>query len=312
MSTVYKYQTQKKAKRLSEELSKHSKNIEEDEYNKESVEKQDQSTGFKEIRQKVLILSSRGITYRQRHLMKDLVDMLPHSKKDTKFDMKSKLYHLNEVAELYNCNNILFFEARKHQDLYIWMAKVPNGPTIKFHVQNVHTMEDLHLIGNCLKGSRPILSFDASFDTEPHMRLIKELFSHIFGVPKGARRSKPFIDHVVTFSIADNKIWFRNYQIVEKAEKEKDFFQPGIDMSLIEIGPRFVMTAICILEGSFGGPVIYENKEFISPSRIRSLVKREKSSKYKDRQAANVKKFVKKKESVLPKDPLSNSALFQD
>lgn len=68
--------------------------------------------------------------------MKDLVDMLPHSKKDTKFDMKSKLYHLNEVAELYNCNNIMFFEARKHQDLYIWMTKVPNGPTVKFHVQN--------------------------------------------------------------------------------------------------------------------------------------------------------------------------------
>lgn len=248
---------------------------------------------------------------RQRHLMKDLADMLPHSKKDTKFDMKSKLYHLNEAAELYNCNNILFFEARKHQDLYIWMAKVPNGPTIKFHVQNVHTMDDLHLTGNCLKGSRPILSFDAGFDAEPHMRLIKELFSHIFGVPKGARRSKPFIDHVVTFSIADNKIWFRNYQIVEKTEGGKEFFHSDVDMSLVEIGPRFVMTAICILEGSFGGPVIYENKEFISPSRIRSLIKRKKSSKYKDRQSANIRKFIKKKESVLPKDPLNNSILFK-
>ena len=49
-------------------------------------------------------------------------------------------------------------------------------------------MEELHFTGNCLKGSRPILSFDAAFDKEPHLRVIKELFLHIFGVPKGARK----------------------------------------------------------------------------------------------------------------------------
>src|SRR5271163_237911 len=76
-------------------------------------------------------------------------------------------------------------------------------------------MEELHFTGNCLKGSRPILSFDASFDKEPHLRVMKELFLHIFGVPKGARKSKPFIDHVVGFTIADGKIWIRNYQINE-------------------------------------------------------------------------------------------------
>lgn len=62
--------------------------------------------------------------------------MLPHSRKDAKLDTKSKLYHLNEIADLYNCNNVLFFEARKRQDLYMWMSKAPNGPCIKLHVQN--------------------------------------------------------------------------------------------------------------------------------------------------------------------------------
>lgn len=38
------------------------------------------------------------------------------------------------------------------------------------------------------------------------------MFEQIFGVPPGARRSKPFIDHVLTFSVVDNKIWFRNFQ----------------------------------------------------------------------------------------------------
>lgn len=62
--------------------------------------------------------------------------MLPHGRKDAKFDSKSKLYQLNELAEMYNCNNLMFFEARKGQDLYLWMSKVPNGPTVKMHLQN--------------------------------------------------------------------------------------------------------------------------------------------------------------------------------
>src|SRR5690349_17434461 len=81
-------------------------------------------------------------------------------------------------------------------------------------------MEELHFTGNCLKGSRPILSFDGAFETEPHLRVIKEVFLHIFGVPQGARKSKPFIDHVMGFSVADGKIWIRNYEVRE-VEKVK-------------------------------------------------------------------------------------------
>ena len=90
----------------------------------------------KKNKQRVLILSSRGITFRQRHLLNDLYVLLPHSRKDAKLDTKTKLYQLNELADLYNCNNVMFFEARKGKDLYIWMSKAPNGPTVKFHMQN--------------------------------------------------------------------------------------------------------------------------------------------------------------------------------
>jgi len=48
---------------------------------------------------------------RHRHLLNDLASLLPHSRKDAKLDTKSKLYQLNELAELYNCNNVFFFEA---------------------------------------------------------------------------------------------------------------------------------------------------------------------------------------------------------
>jgi ribosome biogenesis protein BRX1 len=73
---------------------------------------------------------------RHRHLLNDIASLLPHSRKDAKLDTKSKLYQLNELAELYNCNNVFFFEARKGKDLYLWMSKAPNGPTVKMHMQN--------------------------------------------------------------------------------------------------------------------------------------------------------------------------------
>ena len=35
----------------------------------------------------------------------------------------------------------------------------------------------------------------------------------VFSVPKTSRRLKPFVDHILLFSVLDGKIWFRNYQV---------------------------------------------------------------------------------------------------
>ena len=98
---------------------------------------------------------------------------------DSKLDSKHHLNLIPELADLNNCNNTLYFEARKHEDLYLWAAKTPNGPSIKMHVQNVHTMDELKMTGNCLKGSRGILSFDKGFDDSEWGRLTKEVFTHV-------------------------------------------------------------------------------------------------------------------------------------
>lgn len=98
---------------------------------------------------------------------------------DAKIDSKNHLNLLPELADLNNCNNTLYFEARRHEDLYLWAAKTPNGPSIKMHVQNVHTMDELKLTGNCLKGSRGLVSFDKAFDETGWGRLTKELFVHV-------------------------------------------------------------------------------------------------------------------------------------
>ncbi|GAB7346497.1 hypothetical protein MBLNU457_5185t1 [Dothideomycetes sp. NU457] len=296
-------------------------------------------------RQRVLILSSRGVTQRHRHLLNDLYSLLPHSRKDAKFDTKSKLYQLNELADMYNCNNVFFFEARKGKDLYLWMSKPPNGPTVKMHLQNLHTMEELHFTGNCLKGSRPILSFDSTFDTAPHLQVMKELFTHVFGVPQGARKSKPFVDHVMSFTVADGKVWIRCYQINEteagkanaipeangkmgdgeekkevedKTRPRKNAEKGETKLSLIEIGPRFVLTPIVIQEGSFGGPIIYENKEFVSPNQIRRDLRLAKASTFGRRSEAGVERTVRRGELGLntrggvkrPRNALDERELF--
>uniref|UniRef100_A0A8C5RPL7 Ribosome biogenesis protein BRX1 homolog n=1 Tax=Laticauda laticaudata TaxID=8630 RepID=A0A8C5RPL7_LATLA len=123
--------------------------------------------------------SSRGINFRTRHLMKDLRTLMPHSKADTKMDRKDKLFIINEVCEMKNCNKCIFFEAKKKQDLYIWLSNVPHGPSAKFLVQNIHTLAELKMTGNCLRGSRPVLSFDPVFDQKPHYALLKELFIQV-------------------------------------------------------------------------------------------------------------------------------------
>ncbi|TFY70632.1 hypothetical protein EVG20_g2378 [Dentipellis fragilis] len=275
----------------------------------------------KKNKQRVLLLSSRGVTHRMRHLMNDLEALLPHVKKDAKLDSKNHLNLLPELADLHNCNNTLYFEARRHEDLYLWAAKTPNGPSIKLHVQNVHTMDELKMTGNCLKGSRGILSFDAAFEATEWGRLTKEVFTQarggllnlcgdgetdtdaagvqIFGVPAQARKAKPFIDHVLTFSLLDDKIWFRNFQIVEK-----DPLQPNgpPQTSLVEIGPRFVLTPIRIFEGAFG--------EFISPTAVRSAIRKEKGTKYKERKYAEKERMERKDLRVLPEDELAVSKVF--
>ena len=191
-------------------------------------------------------------------------------------------------------------------------------------------MEELNFTGNCLKGSRPILSFDAGFDQQAHLRVLKELLTHAFGVPLGSRKVKPFVDHVMGFTIVEDKIWVRCYQVSEtegskakNADKEVDEqqFAAGVrgetNLSLVEIGPRLVLTPIVMLEGSFGGPVIYENKEFVSPNQVRSDLRRAKAGRYNRRAEGTQDRKVKKRdlglrtgEGVREVDELDDRVLF--
>eukprot|EP00967_Tisochrysis_lutea_P065100 scaffold84548_cov37-Tisochrysis_lutea.AAC.1 len=225
-------------------------------------------------RKKVLVICSRGVTTHFIELMEDVLKLLPHAKKDPKFDKREPLSSLNEIAELAGCRYAIYFESRKMQDLFMWTSAVDvGGPSAKFLVQQIKPMKDLRLTGNCLLGSRPIVSFDSSFDDTAHGALLKSLFGQIFSTPKGHPRSKPFHDHVLHFSYIRGKVVARHYQVLPPLDGTR-----GGEDSLVEIGPRFTLLPIRIFAGSFGGETLYANSDYVSPNETRSALKR-KSSK---------------------------------
>eukprot|EP00186_Timspurckia_oligopyrenoides_P004850 CAMPEP_0182446882 /NCGR_PEP_ID=MMETSP1172-20130603/8021_1 /TAXON_ID=708627 /ORGANISM="Timspurckia oligopyrenoides, Strain CCMP3278" /LENGTH=316 /DNA_ID=CAMNT_0024643039 /DNA_START=52 /DNA_END=999 /DNA_ORIENTATION=- len=252
------------------------------------------SAGFLKNKTNVLLFCTRGITSRNRHLMEDLRKLMPHAKKEPKLDSKDRLSVANEVAELRNCDTVVLFEARKRQDLFIWISKSPLGPSIKFNVVNIHTMDELKFPGNNLLYSRAVLSFDPLFDSSEELRLMKELLSQAFSVPEGHRKSKPFYDHMISFFYLDSRVWFRHYQILEKAD-----IKNSEESQLVEIGPRFVMTPIRIFSGSFSGATLWENQQYISPNELRRAAKASQQTSYRKRvhdkaeKQARVSKLVK-------------------
>ncbi|CAG9829907.1 unnamed protein product [Diabrotica balteata] len=203
--------------------------------------------------------------------MEDMKKLMPHHKPESKMERSKTLSVINEMCEMKNCNKAVMFEGRKKRDLYLWLSNIPNGPSVKFLVQNVYTMEELKLTGNCLRGSRPILSFDPVFTEKPHYSLLKELLTQTFGVPRHHPKSQPFFDHVYTFTVLDNRIWFRNFQILSE------------DGALAEVGPRFVLNPVKIFSGSFGGVALWENASYVSPARYRNQVRVAAKNKYVNR-----------------------------
>lgn len=337
----------------------------------------------KKNKQRVLLLSSRGITHRMRHLMNDLETLLPHVKKgknmpvleighkltggaDAKLDSKNHLNLLPELADLHNCNNTLYFEARRHEDLYMWAAKTPNGPSIKMHVQNVHTMDELKMTGNCLKGSRGLLSFDASFEETEWGRLTKEVFTHVRTDPLFVCAVTRLILRFGRYSVYHLKHDEQSHSSTTSLHSlfwtarfgsaifrylrsplchmypldhgsvaqilEKDPSQPSgpPKTSLVEIGPRFVLTPIRIFEGAFGGATVFSNPgtfpwpscrrgsfyshhesaEFISPASVRSAIRREQGDKYRVRKDAELERAGRKEGMRREEDELAVAKVF--
>lgn len=181
-------------------------------------------------------------------------------------------------------------------------------------------MAELGFEGNVLKGGRGIVVFDKSFDGvvqgEEVRGLMREMLRGVFCVPgKGVRGMKPFIDRVTGIYGLDGKIWIRVYEVRDSKDKNQaDTIEGG--PTLFEVGPRLVLTPVLVQEGSFGGPIIYQNSLFVSGNQIRKEARVQKAGKYAAKRNQVEEKAVKLKALGLdsgtqrPKSAVHNNVLF--
>ena len=228
---------------------------------------------------RILIVASRGVSHQERHLVNDLISLIPNSKKECKIERNIATEELNNICYMHSCKFCIYFEHRK-RELVMWLFRSPGGPLAKFSVTNIHALNEIKLIGNCIKYSRPLLSFDKSFEEEEHLKLLKEMFTQCFNSPRGHPKTRPFYDHEICFYNIDNQIFIRVYQILNEIKEKFTNADQEEKIQLLEIGPRFSLKLIRIFSDSLGGKTLYLNKNYISPGII---IKR-KAENFKKRQ----------------------------
>ena len=241
-------------------------------------------------KQRTLLTCSRGILTNERQLMKNLCALLPHSKKDSKLEKDEIKQQLADLCETRDCKNVLFFETRGKQ-LYLWVCKYPDGPSVYYQVNNLVSAEDHKLLGNCLKASRAFLSFDESFGRHAHLGLQKAMLVDAFNLPKNHPKAQPFFDKTFSFTYdaLTDTVNFRCYQINKNGSKASD-------VELIEIGPRFDLQIIKMFDGFVGGKVVYSNQGYSSPKEIKRRLRMEAKSQLLDKEAKKKRKEIKMEE----------------
>ena len=248
--------------------------------------------------QKCLALGSRNMSSKDRHLLQDLRGLIPHARDHAKLTTGDHLgENITELCDLHHCNSLLFMESHRHDISYLWMSQSPIGPSIKFLLSNIHTADEMRMTGNCLKFSRPLLHFDKEFSTISHLRVAKSLLQMAFNTPRYHPKSKPFVDHIISFFFLDGHIWFRHYQIVESSN--------NTPLALMEIGPRFTMQPVVILNGTCRGNVLWKNPDAPAPTEIRRSRKMRQLMKVMENERVQIKSDAHRRVNPDPQvDPL--------
>ena len=155
------------------------------------------------------------------------------------------------------------------KDLYLWAGSVNDGlPQYTVQPGTPHARPAPHRqLPPRLSPHPPPLS--SGRPAAPHLAVVKSLLTQIFQPPKGHPRSKPFHDHVISFSALEGRILVRHYQVVPADKAVR-----GGEGSLVEIGPRFAMVPIRVLDGCFSGNSLFMNDAYVSPNVQRAELKR--------------------------------------
>ena len=253
-------------------------------------------------KQRTLVVFTQGIHGNERKLAKELMKLMCHTKTDSAIIKDEMSEQLSELCKLKNCQNCIFFEQKK-QELFVWISKFPEGPSVKFKLSEVALAESNKFHGNCLKGSRPILSFDSEFLKSPENSLIKNLLVDCFNSPKNHPKTQPFFDKVFGFGMEDKKVSVRNYQIAKNGQKFNDF-------EFVEIGPRFELEVVKIFDGFFTGNVVFLNQNFKKVKDIKEIRNKRIEKKLKSKVLKKERRVKKVENSREPTKKTADEELL--
>lgn len=254
------------------------------------------SSSFGKAPWKVVVVGSRGIRFETRKLINELSMLLPHTKKESKFEGKrSGLAGLLEVCELANSQYCAYFTDNKDGDMFISAAST-SGPTIKYGVQALLSSSNPRFEGNSARSTRPLLLFSPFFYKSEQGQIHRELLSKIFGAPLNHRKVKPFFDRIFYFCWQDGHIIFRNYEIPN-------------DFSCREIGPSFALKPLLIQQGPFSGKVTWKATESNAP-KAELLKKIASGAKFMRRKQNEQQRAEKKISFANSADPDFEDVMF--
>ena len=140
--------------------------------------------------ERTLLLCTRGVKARHRHLLHDLLQLLPHGKLGSKLPTEDGLSGVLELCENGGCGSSLLLDARDPRRLFLWAANCPDGPSAMFQVVNTHTVAELQFDARRVSGARNVLVFDPAFNESAEMRVLKALLTNAFAVPSDTRSGR--------------------------------------------------------------------------------------------------------------------------
>lgn len=251
---------------------------------------------------KTLILGNKGLKHEHFVLVEDFLGMIPHAKKGSSLPADEFKY-LDEIATDKHCDTVAFFETRhrgEYRECYFWLSRVPEGPSFNFFVDDIKGIRQLRSLGNCMKGSRPLLFFDPQFESSEHLSLAKLLLQRFFEVPYQNKHSKPFVDRALSFFVVDGNIIIRHYQI-QWTDNENEA------LNLVEIGPECKLVPTYVLAGAFKGSKIWKNGTFVSRFKVAQaerIQKQKEKRRIRDQQAVREEKKQSIPEIINPMEGL--------
>ena len=195
---------------------------------------------------KCMVVGNRKISFSTRKTINDLTSLLPHTRKEAKYDGNNRdLKGLLELCDLANCDHCMYFnESRDIVDLYCFST---TGPCVIYEVLSVNHSDSVSFDGNCAKSSRPLLLFSPFFSKTDEGSIQRDILSKVFGAPINHRKVKPFFDRIIYFVKCSDGIMVRVYSI-------------SADFSVNEVGPRINLRPKLISRKPFGGDVIWKSQ----------------------------------------------------